>query len=245
MTSQPHSPTVSPLPGEREEYELQGQSDRSDLAGHGEQNQESSRREVEGTQHPWEDFTLAEDQDTHHTPNHTREELEPPEYEPRSNQGPGTRSNNNSRDMITKPPISRRMPFCFLIFIYLPLLIVPWGLTCALNYHPLSHDSYNSSIEILPSLAYEQVEQTYLAIRVLNSVLAYLTVPMISMLLAYGAVVFTQRKSQKQKLSLNQTIALADRGWANLSIVFRSVDSSRHHGSIYLYLGFVLILLGM
>ena len=147
--------------------------------------------------------------------------------------------------MVSRWPLKKRAPFWILLCIYLPILIIPWALTCVLNYRPLNYPypSYNFT-EALPDYYYTQMEQTYRAIRVLNSVQAYLTVPMLSMLLAYGAVIYTQRRSQKQKLSLNQTFALADRAWANIARVLSIAYPDRHYGSTYLFLGFALIAIG-
>ncbi|KAJ7849488.1 hypothetical protein B0H14DRAFT_3452418 [Mycena olivaceomarginata] len=56
-------------------------------------------------------------------------------------------------------------------------------------------------------------------IRVLNSISGVLVVPVVGTILAQAAVVFAQRRRPKQDLNLVQLFALADRGWALMTMI--------------------------
>ena len=86
--------------------------------------------------------------------------------------------------------------------------------------------------------------------RVLASLASLLTIPIISGVLAQGAVIYIQRRNAQQELSLRQLFAIADRGWSDIGIIFRSINfSDQPHqgtgfGSAFLYMGAGLLLLG-
>lgn len=150
---------------------------------------------------------------------------------------PGRRKIANER------PLKRRRLYCLLFAIYVPLLVVPWVLTCILNYKPLQVDSYTDP-DPYPQSSFDASQQAYEAVRILNSVAALLTVPVMSLMLALGAVVYTQQRRTTQKLSLQQTFALANRGWGDLRTVLGAWRPGYHKGSAYLYFGFALVFVG-
>ena len=117
----------------------------------------------------------------------------------------------------------RKRSLC-LLACYLPFLIVPWVLTCVMAIRPLSLPSYyNQKGEYGADLFW--VMFLWLAfVRVLNAIASLLTFPVISALLAQGAVVYSQRRKAKQALDMRQTFALADRGWASIPLLW----SARH-----------------
>lgn len=59
--------------------------------------------------------------------------------------------------------------------------------------------------------------------RFLNSVGSLVTVPIVSSLLAHAAIIYTQRHNIGQSLSIPQNLALADRGWSDIPIVYSSI----------------------
>ena len=70
--------------------------------------------------------------------------------------------------------------------------------------------------------------------------------PIVSALLAHGAVVYTQRREvqQKQATTLRQTFALADRGWMDISLLWNA-HMHRLMSSKYLWLAAGLLALSM
>ena len=164
---------------------------------------------------------------------------------PQNHPHPGRTSSalNSSRDVRVRTPLKRRGSWCWLFLLYLVILIVPWILTCILNYKPLNLSSYANTEPVALS-TFDYDENALEAIRILNIVAALMTVPVLSLLLAYGAVTYTQRRTTSQRLSLQQTFALADRGWANLATLTRTLSPRNHKASTYLYLGSLLIFIG-
>ena len=132
----------------------------------------------------------------------------------------------------------------FLLACYLPFLLVPWILTCVLAVRPLNQPSYINQKAEYRHKVIDNIQFWLGFVRVLNAVAALLTVPVISALLAHGAVVFTQRRKARQRLNLQQTFALADRGWADLPTLWKTF-SSKGPGSRYLWLAAVLLLIGL
>lgn len=109
----------------------------------------------------------------------------------------------------------------WLLAFYIPLLIIPWVLTCVLAHHPANLSSYFDQA----GLSRESINlHTRLinAVAVLNSIASIVTIPIISALLAQAAVVYTQRRHKSQSVSIRQTFALADRGWSNLGILWEA-----------------------
>lgn len=60
---------------------------------------------------------------------------------------------------------------------------------------------------------------------ILRNVQTVLAIPIVSGFFAQAAVVYTQRHSPKQKLTLRQVVTLADRPWSNVILWFRSWSS--------------------
>lgn len=121
-----------------------------------------------------------------------------------------------------EPPTLRyRHRALWLLAIYVPLLCVPWILTCLLAYKPAAHWSYNDQSGL--SLNVLTIHRRLMnALAILTSVTSLVTVPTISALLAQAAVVYTQKRRRQQSVSVRQAFALADRGWSNLSILRES-----------------------
>ena len=140
-------------------------------------------------------------------------------------------------------PLRRHKMWCWLFIIYLPIVVVPWILTVILNYRPIQLASYTDP-EPSPQSSFDYDARVLTAIRILNSVAALMTVPILSFMLAVGAVIYAQRRKKTQHLSLQQTFALADRGWGDLRTVFKSLGPGYHKGSAYLYWGFALVFIG-
>jgi hypothetical protein len=91
-----------------------------------------------------------------------------------------------------------------------------------------------------------------MAVDVLNSVAGLVTIPVLSALLAQGAVVFGQRQRSEQFLSLPDLFALADRGWTSMGVLWSSMNRPEKEDTgqtikmawYYLLPGAALILIG-
>ena len=81
-------------------------------------------------------------------------------------------------------------------------------------------------------------------VRVLNAIGSLATVPVISALLAQGAVVYCQRRNIKQRLNLRHTFALADRGWTDIAILWDALPWRHSSGSMFLWLAAGLLFVG-
>lgn len=123
-----------------------------------------------------------------------------------------------------------RFPLVLAVF-YVALLIVPWALTCRIATQP----AFIIHVYSRGGRYYVQYGWV-IAIKVLNSLAAVLSLPILSALLARAAVVFSQRRRPAQTLNVRQLFALADRDWYNLSNVLSPVTSSA-----LLRLGFLLL----
>lgn len=109
---------------------------------------------------------------------------------------------------------------------YVPLLVIPWVLTCVLAVRPLNAPSYiNQGGGISP---YEIISiASWLAVvQVLNSIEGVVTIPIMSTLLAQAAIVYSQRRRAKQSLSITQLCALADRGWSDITTLWGAFVSN-------------------
>ena len=129
----------------------------------------------------------------------------------------------------------RRRSIC-LLACYLPFLVVPWVLTCILAIRPPSLPSYYNQMGQYGSNLWLVILFWMELIRILNSIASLITVPILSALLAQGAVVYTQRRKLKQALSLRQTFALADRGWSDLPILWNAMFGGESAGTSSKYL---------
>jgi len=128
-----------------------------------------------------------------------------------------------------------------LVAFYLPILILPWILTCVLAIRPLGAVSYLNQRHGLTLKQLDQIELVNDVSRVLNAISAVATIPLISALLAQAAVVYSQRHKQHQRLSLVQVFALADKGWSDVSVLWRALHGKAGPNSRFLWLGVLLI----
>lgn len=96
------------------------------------------------------------------------------------------------------------------------------------------------------STAYVRNERWFRAARVAQAIVAVVTLPLTSAVCSHAAVVFMQSKAKSSKLSLRQTMVLADRGWAQYDVYTQLLRGRwRLYGSTLLYLALALNLLGM
>lgn len=128
-----------------------------------------------------------------------------------------------------------------LVALYVPILVLPWILTCVLAVRPLGAVSYLNQRQGLTLKQLDQIELVNDVSRVLNAIAAVATIPLVSALLAQAAVVYTQRHKQHQRLNLVQVFALADKGWSDLRVLWRALHGRGGPNSRFLWLGVLLI----
>lgn len=127
---------------------------------------------------------------------------------------------------------------------YFPLLVLPWIFTAILMFRPINLHSYINQGRGYKPKDVATLERLRLAVYVLTQIAATLGIPIVSTLLAHGAVVYTQRRRPGQHLSLLQMFTLADRQWLNIRHIWKSLTTlpkSWNSSSTYLRLAAVLI----
>ncbi|PLN80726.1 hypothetical protein BDW42DRAFT_201068 [Aspergillus taichungensis] len=137
--------------------------------------------------------------------------------------------------------LRRRMRALWLLLLYLPVLILPWILTCIMMFRPIMKPSYINQVGKYSVTDIYVMQRWNTATDILHNIASVLAVPIVSALLAYGAVIYTQRRKASQDLNIRQMFALADRGWTDgptLLSAYRERNFSR-----YLCYGALLILL--
>jgi hypothetical protein len=117
------------------------------------------------------------------------------------------------------PVLRRYKTTLVLLVFFLPLLVIPWVLTCILDVRPISggSSSYAAPTGILSDAAANAVEHWHRAIQVLTAVATALTVPIVSAVLTHAAVVMTQRRQPSQWLNATELLTLVDAPWSRLS----------------------------
>ncbi len=162
-----------------------------------------------------------------------------------------------SAGVITKSSLRyRKRSVCVAVF-YLLLLVIPWVVTCVMMFRPVGKPSYNS---LAGTQAYkhgegldgttaytegdaQDMQRWVQAAHVMNTIATVLALPVLSSLLAQAAVRYTQRQSNGKALNLGQLFSLADRGWADISLVVKTVSSPRTASPLLLF-GALLSLVG-
>lgn len=153
------------------------------------------------------------------------------------------------RDDVSRP-LQYHTRALWLLALYIPLVLVPWILTCILAKRPINAKSYvNHTGFTLREVS--TMRNWRVVVNVLDSIAGLITVPVLSALLAQAAVVYSQRRQPKQFLSLRDVFDLADRGWTDLLILWRSLRKQPKKGDttvrphrLFLLLAATLILLG-
>ncbi|GLA41284.1 hypothetical protein AnigIFM63309_009372 [Aspergillus niger] len=150
--------------------------------------------------------------------------------------------NSNAASPILEPLRYRTRKSLYLLCFYVAILLAPWIMTCVMMVRPLDAASYTrqgfgqSAAVVLDILVSLEI------ILVLEKIQAVLAIPIVSGFLAQAAVVYTQRRSSNQKLSLRQIVTLADRPWANVVSWLRCLPL-HGNGSPLAILGGLFVLL--
>ncbi|KAL5622637.1 hypothetical protein FOBRF1_001887 [Fusarium oxysporum] len=127
---------------------------------------------------------------------------------------------------------------------YLLILVLPWMFTCFLMIRPINKESYfNQAGSITPGDV-DNWHRSRVALSSLTAISSVIGLPIVSGLLAHGAVVYTQLRNPGQKLSVLQLFALADREWLDPRYLFKPPSKFKStERSLYLWLATFLILI--
>ncbi|KAF4437946.1 hypothetical protein FACUT_5292 [Fusarium acutatum] len=127
---------------------------------------------------------------------------------------------------------------------YLLILVLPWMFTCVLMVRPFNKESYfNQAGSITPGDV-NNWHRSRVALSSLTALSSVIGLPIVSGLLAHGAVVYTQRRNLGQKLSVLQLFALADREWLDPRYLFKPPSKLKStERSLYLWLATFLTLI--
>lgn len=160
-----------------------------------------------------------------------------------TNDAPPPRQTGLAKD---KQLLRYRHRSIWIFIFYFPLLVLPWTFTAILMYRPLNLHAYVDQTGRYTLTDVANLERFRIAVDTLTRIAATLGIPIVSTLLAHGAVVFTQRRRPGQHLSLLQLFTLADRQWLDFSHIKKSLTAfpnSWNPSSIYLRLAAGLILI--
>lgn len=102
----------------------------------------------------------------------------------------------------------------FLLILYVPLIVIPWILTCVMSKRPLSASSYYNQ-HGLSDIDIDQINKWVLAVNVLNSIGSLITIPVLSALVAQAVAVYSHKHQTDLNHRLQYLIAFADRGWTD------------------------------
>lgn len=121
-------------------------------------------------------------------------------------------------------PLRRRTRVWWLLALYLPLLVLPWVLTCIMSYRPLTAPRYIDPTGHIRPRDFDLNEGWQVAINVMNSITAVLTIPVTSLIIAEASVVYLQRDGGRESpVPLAHFFDIADRGWTDIPTVWRSL----------------------
>ncbi|KAI1060470.1 hypothetical protein LB506_007221 [Fusarium annulatum] len=127
---------------------------------------------------------------------------------------------------------------------YLLILVLPWIFTCVLMIRPINKESYFNQAGAITPGDINNWHRSRVALRSLTALSSVVGLPIVSGLLAHGAVVYTQRRSPAQKLSVLQLFALADREWLDPRYLVKPPSKLKiTERSLYLWLATFLILI--
>ncbi len=130
-----------------------------------------------------------------------------------------------------------------LLFLYIPLVLIPWIITLILVHRPLTKPSWThpSGFSLKD---YKSAHAWARAIPILNAFAAVLAVTASSAVLAQAAVVVAQRRSGGQKMSVRELFGLADRVWCDFVGMSRLMVYGKGLAKWFALLGAVTVVFG-
>lgn len=110
----------------------------------------------------------------------------------------------------------------FLLILYIPLVIIPWALTCVLAKRPLSASSYYNQHGLSGS-DIDRIEKWVVGVNVLISIGSLITIPVLSTLIAQAAVVYSHQHHKDSKYRFQYLVEFANRGWTDAFTLSKSL----------------------
>lgn len=169
------------------------------------------------------------------------------------------RNHENCEPGTRKPsvPLQRTVYPVGIVLIYSAAALYAWVIICILSHRPIGGKTYGiealehwkrfpetvlrDKVEIL----FHESEKHLRAARVVQALVTAVTVPLTSAICSQAAVVYVQRKRWGKGLSLRQSMALADKGWTDISLIGRLISGGwKKYSSLLLCLALLLHLLG-
>lgn len=149
-----------------------------------------------------------------------------------------------------KEPWSSRAKYhkhaLWILALYIPLVVIPWVLTCIIAIRPLGQSTYLKQSGF-SSRELKRIRGWVTAINVFNSIASLVTIPVLGAIIAQAAAVYAQNRNAKGGFQMDYLFALADRGWTNPAIILRSM-SWKARGArsykLFLSLAALLVLIG-
>ncbi|KAK5721864.1 hypothetical protein LTR15_006457 [Elasticomyces elasticus] len=160
---------------------------------------------------------------------------------------------NNEATQVPSTELRHYPLVVYLTLAYSAIAIFAWTITCILVYRPITIGHYGLWLRsgdiygtYYPSTGTYAANQTWLrAVRVLQSIIAIVTIPLASTVCASAAVTYVQRSCRSGNLTLRQTAVLADGGWTAIEVYEQLLRGRwKQNGSKLLYFAIVLHLLG-
>jgi len=188
----------------------------------------------------------------------------PPHAAGQNRNVPGQEQQQNRRASAT---LERSTYILVLVGLYASASIVAWVLKCVAVFRPLggvSYDYYSQFRDLadmdpgkwdkspLKRDSFETLRVSRRILRfarVLQSVVAVLTVPLISAVCSQAAVVYLQRRARcvERRATLRQAMALADKSWTTPKLLLKLAFQRRSrqvYGSQFLWVSIGLMILG-
>lgn len=159
---------------------------------------------------------------------------------PAVNSGP-----NGAASSGTKPFLHYRRRSLWISTLYLPLLIIPWTITCLMMFRPVGMSSYGDHVgtDVYSDEDARAIGRWLTAAKVISTIATVMALPVVSALLAQAAVRYSQRRREGLSLSLAQLFPLANRGWADLSVLFGTTLDDGFTASPLLLYGALLVVI--
>lgn len=148
------------------------------------------------------------------------------------------------RPAVKQRPLVRIHRRAFLLlFFYIPLVVIPWIITMILVYRPLTRSSWTYAPGFW-SKDYKVMRGWATAIPIINAFVAVVAVTVTSAVVAQAAVIFAQRRSPGQQLSVKQLFGLADRVWCDWAALPRTIERGKASFNFFVVGAAALVLLG-
>ena len=144
--------------------------------------------------------------------------------------------NNKPNPPTPSVSLGRSVYIVLLVLLYAAAALYSWVVICILTDRPiggigygieelnyiLDHPPYNNLAYTVPeylNMFFSKSERYLRSARILQSVVSVLTIPLTSAVCSQAAAVYIQKKRGRNRPTLRQSMALADKGWTDIMLV--------------------------